>query len=95
MMTELSYDLIVQRMDQTFTKEDDMSAKIFYRERSKVKDGSHTPRFRVVGVSGVDLKIYTKHLRRGELEQMADSVGAELITLEGGGGKRKHKHDET
>lgn len=58
-----------------------MSAKIFYRERRKAKEGSHTPRFRVVAVSGADLKVYGSHLRRKELEQIAKSTKAELILL--------------
>lgn len=59
-----------------------MSAKIFYRERTKISEGSRTPRFRVVGVSGCDLKIYAEHLRRKELEQLAAEAGAELIELQ-------------
>jgi hypothetical protein len=68
-----------------------MSGHIFYRERQKVKDGSKSPRFRVAAVAGVDLKIYADHLRKAELQQMADAVGAELIELKGGGGKGKYK----
>lgn len=68
-----------------------MSGQIFYRERQKVKDGSKTPRFRIAAVAGVDLKVYTDHLRRAELEQIADAVGADLVELKGGGGKGKHK----
>ncbi|BBO75961.1 hypothetical protein DSCW_33780 [Desulfosarcina widdelii] len=68
-----------------------MSGQIFYRERQKVKDGSKTPRFRIAAVAGVDLKVYADHLRRGELEQIADAVGADLVELKGGGGKGKHK----
>ena len=68
-----------------------MSGQIFYRERQKVKDGSKTPRFRIAAVSGVDLKVYAGHLRRGEIEQMANSVGAKMVELKGGGGKGKHK----
>jgi hypothetical protein len=68
-----------------------MSGQIFYRERQKVKDGSKTPRFRVAAVAGVDLKVYADHLRKGELKQMADAVGADLVELKGGGGKGKHK----
>jgi hypothetical protein len=68
-----------------------MSGQIFYRERQKVKDGSKTPRFRVAAVAGVDLKVYADHLRLGELKQLADGTGAELVELKGGGGKNKHK----
>jgi glycine cleavage system regulatory protein len=68
-----------------------MSGQIFYRERQKVKDGSKTPRFRIAAVAGLDLKIYADHLRRAELEQLADAVGADLVELKGGGGKGIHK----
>ena len=68
-----------------------MSGKIFYRERKKVKDGAQTPRYRVIGVSGADLKVYADHLRMGELKQLAAEVGADLVALKGGGGKGK-KH---
>jgi hypothetical protein len=66
-----------------------MAGQIFYRERQKVKDGSKTPRFRIAAVAGVDLKVYADHLRLGELKQMADAVGAQLVELKGGGGKGK------
>ena len=68
-----------------------MAGQIFYRERQKVKDGSKTPRFRIAAVFGVDLKVYANHLRMGELKQMADAVGAELVELKGGGGQGKNK----
>ena len=66
-----------------------MAGKIFYRERRKVKDGEKKPRFRMVGVSDCNLKIYTKHLRLSELEQIAEETGAELISLRHGFGKDK------
>lgn len=58
-----------------------MAGKIFYRERIKAKEGAHTPRFRVVGVSGVDLKVYTDHFRKKELKQLAKAVKADLVEL--------------
>ncbi len=61
-----------------------MDGKIFYRERKKIQDGSKTPRYRVVGVSGIDLKIYTDHLRKSELEHLAQEVGAVLVELRRG-----------
>ena len=61
-----------------------MAGKIFYRERKKVQDGAKTPRFRVVAVSGVDLKVFAPHLRKSELAHLAREVGAELIELERG-----------
>jgi hypothetical protein len=64
-----------------------MAGKIFYRERGKVGKGEKKPRFRLVGVADVNLKIYGKHLRKSELEQIAEAVGAELVQLKGGEGK--------
>lgn len=63
------------------SKEGDMAGKIFYRERRKVDEGEKKPRFNLVAVSDVNLKIHVKHLRKKELEQIAQSVGAELIEL--------------
>ncbi len=59
-----------------------MPGKIFFRERRKVEEGEKKPRFNLVAVAGVDLKIHVKHLRKKELEQIAESLGAELIQLE-------------
>jgi hypothetical protein len=59
-----------------------MPGKIFYRERRKVEEGEKKPRFNLVAVADVNLKIHVKHLRREELRQIADAVGAELIELE-------------
>lgn len=58
-----------------------MAGKIFFRERSKVKEGSQTPRYRIIAISGVDLKIYGNHLREKELEQIAKESGAKLVKL--------------
>ncbi|MHC1697368.1 MAG: hypothetical protein AB9919_04720 [Geobacteraceae bacterium] len=58
-----------------------MSGKIFYRERSKMTDGAKQPRYILVAVSGLDLKVYGQHLRMCEMKQIAESVGAELIAL--------------
>jgi hypothetical protein len=63
-----------------------MAGKIFYRERRKVGEKEKKPRFNLVAVAGVDIKVYAKHLRKKELEQIAAAVGAELILLERGGG---------
>ena len=68
-----------------------MSGQIFYRERQKVKDGSKTPRYRIAAVSGLNLKVYADHFRLGELEQMAQIIGADLVKLKGGEGKGIHK----
>ena len=58
-----------------------MAAKIFVRERRKVEKGEKKPRFRIVGVSGSDLKIYMNHARKQELEQLAKSSVAEVVYL--------------
>jgi len=58
-----------------------MAGKIFYRERVKVGKGEKKPRFRMVAVAEMNMKIYVEHLRRSELEQIAEAVGAELILL--------------
>ena len=58
-----------------------MAGKIFYRERTKVGSGKKAPRFKLVAVSGIDLQIYAKHLRKQELDQIAVAESAELIEL--------------
>lgn len=58
-----------------------MAGKIFYRERVKVQEGAQTPRFRVIAIQGIDLKIYADHLRKKELEQLAKATGATLVAL--------------
>ncbi len=58
-----------------------MSGKIFYRERTKAKEGSRTPRFRVLAVSDIDLNVYGCHFRKKELEQIAGECKAKLIEL--------------
>ena len=71
-----------------------MAGKIFYRERTKVGKGEKQPRFMLVAVAGLDMKVYGKHLRKSELEQIAKAVGAKLILLKGGKGKHKDEDVE-
>ena len=66
-----------------------MPGKIFYRERLKVGVGEKKPRFIVVAIAGIDMKVYGQHLRKNELEQVAQAVGAELVFL------KKEKDEET
>jgi hypothetical protein len=73
-------------------RDQQMAGKIFYRERIKVSEDKKQPRFKLVAVADVNLKVYGKHLRRSELEQIASAVGAELILLTHGDKKYK---DET
>ena len=65
-----------------------MSTKVFVRERRKVEKGEKKPRFRVVGVSGGDLKLKVKHIRKKELDQIKDATGAEIVMLDAGQGKK-------
>ncbi|MGB4592912.1 MAG: hypothetical protein WBI63_03945 [Coriobacteriia bacterium] len=58
-----------------------MPGKVFFRERTSIEEGDKMPRFLVVAVADVNLKIHAKHLRKDELKQIADSVGAELVEL--------------
>ena len=65
-----------------------MATKIFVRERRKVEKGEKKPRFRIVGVSGPDIRLYTKHIRKKELDQIGSESGAEIIYLEAGKGQK-------
>ncbi len=58
-----------------------MAGKIFYRERNTAGEGDQVPRFNLVAVADVDLKIHVTHMRKAELEQIASAVGAELVAL--------------
>jgi hypothetical protein len=58
-----------------------MAGKIFYRERIKYADGAQRPRYMLVAVHDVDLKVYGQHLRMAELKAIAEGVGAELVAL--------------
>ena len=57
-------------------------AKIFYRERTKIVTGKKAPRYKLVAIAGIDMKVYAKHLRKQELDQIAKTVGADLVLLE-------------
>ncbi|NVN93441.1 MAG: hypothetical protein HXX11_22990 [Desulfuromonadales bacterium] len=65
-----------------------MAGKIFYRERSKMKDGAKQPRYRLMAVADLDFKMNGQHLRMCELKHIAESVGAELVALARG---QKHQ----
>jgi hypothetical protein len=68
-----------------------MAGKIFYGERLQVGKDVKRPRFMVIAVAGLDMKVYGKHLRKSELEQIAKEVGAKLVLLKGGEGKHKRE----
>ena len=79
-------------------------AKIFVRERARIRKGEGLPRFAIVGVEGSDLKFFQIHIRKSELDMIAQSIGAEVVELprgtgkdigEGsGGGKRKKRGNQ-
>ena len=56
-------------------------SKIFVRERSHVGKGAGRPRFAVIAVEGVDLKVLAPHIRKSELEALAAAVEAEVVYL--------------
>ncbi|MCX7178528.1 MAG: hypothetical protein NTX56_07030 [Proteobacteria bacterium] len=68
-----------------------MPGKIFYRQRTKMKDGASQPHYILIAVSDVNLKVYGHHMRMSELKFIAESVGAELISLPRG---PKHEADK-
>lgn len=55
--------------------------QIFVRERNHVGRGAGQPRFAIVAVSGADLRFFARHVRKVELEKLAESVGAQVIYL--------------
>ncbi len=57
---------------------------IFVRERRKIETGEKKPRYRVVGVHDLNLKIYVDHIRKKELDQLAEITGATVVVLKGG-----------
>jgi len=65
-----------------------MSATIFVRKRRKIEKGEKKPRFRVVGVSGGEVKLYVQHIRKKELDQISAATGAQVVYLEAGQGSR-------
>ncbi len=65
-----------------------MGAAIFVRERRKIQEGEKKPRFRIVGVCDANIKIFSKHLRKVEVEQIAREAGVKVIYLESGKGKK-------
>ncbi len=75
-------------------------AKIFIRERNRIGKGEGQPRFAVVAVEGTDLNFFQIHIRKSEVDQIAMSIGAEVIELprgtgqdagEGSGGGKRQK----
>lgn len=61
-----------------------MDAKIFVRERRTVTEKEKKPRFAVVAVAGLDLKMKATHVRKQEIEEIASQLGADVVYLESG-----------
>jgi hypothetical protein len=59
-------------------------AKIFVRNRRRFGKGAGQPRFTIVALEGLDIKVYSRHIRRKELEALSEAVGAEVVFLPGG-----------
>ncbi len=54
---------------------------LFVRERNQIGQGDKKPRYAVVGIVGTDLKINVNHIRKSELEQIADKIDGEIVYL--------------
>ncbi|MBI9105368.1 MAG: hypothetical protein JEZ04_01410 [Spirochaetales bacterium] len=59
-----------------------MAGKIFYRKRAKFSEADKKPRYRVVAVLDLNLRVQAEHLRKKELEMIAMEADAFLIELE-------------
>jgi hypothetical protein len=70
-----------------------MAGKIFIRERRKIEKGEKKPRFRVVAVSGADVKFEVDHIRKQEIDEIAEIIGAEVILLKPEKGKSKPEEE--
>ncbi|MDD3824359.1 MAG: hypothetical protein PHY79_00190 [Anaerolineae bacterium] len=80
------------------------TGRIFVRQRRDAAEGTGRPRFAIVAVQGMDLKVFQSHVRRGELETIAAETGAQIVYLprgegegpqsEGGGGRRRRRRPE-
>lgn len=70
------------------------NSKIFVRERRKIGEKEKRPRYFVVAVAGVDLKIKAKHIRKMEIEEIASVIGADVIYLQAGKDNPEDDHDD-
>ncbi len=66
--------------------------KIFVRERSNVGKGAGQPRFAIVAVADLDMKVYHSHIRRSELDKLVESLAAELVWLPRGTNEGEDDH---
>jgi hypothetical protein len=59
------------------------------------KEGSRTPRFRIVATEGGDLRFHAEHVRKVDLETIAGDLNAQVVYLPGPGeGESKEKKKE-
>jgi hypothetical protein len=82
-------------MPKTIPNKEVPMGKLFVRERGNVGKGEGRPRFEIVGVTGADLRVYHSHVRKAELEKIAEIMEVEIVYLprgegsEGGNGPKK------
>jgi hypothetical protein len=55
--------------------------RIFVRERRAVRRGTGQPRYVILAVEGLDLQVYHSHVRKLELDKLAEILAAELVFL--------------
>jgi hypothetical protein len=75
------YNQHKEKSESLYMEDRYMAGQIFYRERQKIKKGSRNPRFRIIAVSGPEIKIYGNHFRKKELEQIAKKTNTDLVEL--------------
>lgn len=67
---------------------------IFVRERSKECRGTGRPRFVIVATLGTDLRVFARHVRKAELEKLAEAAGAALVYLPRGEGENAGEKED-
>jgi hypothetical protein len=60
-----------------------MTMKIYVRERTKGQEGGRNPRFRVIATEGGELRFHAAHLRKADIETIANDLGAQVVYLPG------------
>jgi hypothetical protein len=55
--------------------------KIFVRARTRAKEGSRNPRFRVIATEGGDLRFHADHMRKIDIETIAKELDAQIVYL--------------
>ncbi len=70
-------------------------SKLFVRERAHVAEGDAVPRFEIVAVSGVDLRVYHSHVRKSEVEALASEIEASIVYLPRGQGTKGHRQEKS